>query len=266
MSLNEIVYLMYHELERPNRSLCNSITEYKHYVVTESDFRKQINRLNELGYVGLSVSDAASSYFQDKKRLVVTFDDGCETDLIIAAPILKEFNFNATFYVIAGHIGQNGYLSADQVKELSDLGFEIGSHSMTHRYLSDLSTHDLLFEIKESKNQLEQIIGKEITHFSCPGGRWNEAVIKTVKESGYQSMATSHIGTNNPYLNTFSLPRFSILRDMKIRDFDKICSAEGLAKLQLKDAVFSFAKDFFGNSMYDKIRSKIFAASSFYKS
>src|SRR5687767_7960901 len=172
MIQEKLVYLMYHELELANRNLCNQETGYKRYALQKSHFYNQIKHLSEQGFSGLNVTQGLNFTTLNKKSIVITFDDGCETDLIAAAPILKEFSYNATFYVIAEFIGKPGYLSQKQLRELSDLGFEIGSHSMTHRYLSDLSKDELYFEISESKYQLEQIISKSINHFSCPGGRW----------------------------------------------------------------------------------------------
>ena len=265
MSQNEIVYLMYHELELSGRNLCNSDLGYKRYTNTELGFRNQIFRLHQLNYVGINVSEASNPFFQDKNKIVLTFDDGCETDLIIASSILKEFNFNATFYVVAGFVGQKGYLSTNQLRELSDLGFEIGSHSMTHRYLSDLSSRDLRFEVLESKDRLEQFLGKRINHFSCPGGRWNNTVVQVVKETGYDSMATSRIGTNNPNIDSFLLSRICILRGIKLHEFERICKAEGIVKLHIRDTFFSAAKDFLGNTIYEKIRNKIIEVSPFYK-
>ena len=61
-----------------------------------------------------------------------------KTDLVTVVPVPKEFGFDATFYVTSGFLGTPGYLSAPQLQELSCLGFEMGCHSMTHAYLSDL--------------------------------------------------------------------------------------------------------------------------------
>lgn len=92
------------------------------------------------------------------KSVAVTFDDGCESDLIIAAPILKEAGCNATFYATVSYLGQRGYMSAIELRELSAFGFEIGCHSMTHAYLTDLDDHGLQRETGEAKTQLEEIL------------------------------------------------------------------------------------------------------------
>ena len=85
---------------------------------------------------GISVEDALCN--KKTGKVVITFDDGCETDLTVAAPLLQRANFTATFYITLGFLGRTGYLIPRQVRELSDAGFDIGCHSMTHPYLSDL--------------------------------------------------------------------------------------------------------------------------------
>src|SRR5262249_17061340 len=151
-----IVFLMYHELELPGRRLVQQDPGYVRYILLRDTFQEQMKWLKDSGIRGLSVSEA--SLYPPEASVCVTFDDGCETDLLVAAPILREMNFHATFYLTAGFLGTPGYLSAEQVKELDSLGFEIGCHSMTHPYLSDLSDAELGREIVDAKLQLEQVL------------------------------------------------------------------------------------------------------------
>jgi len=107
-----------------------------------------MDHLKGHGWQGLSLGQALQ--FAEGPNVTITFDDGCETDLLAAAPILRQAGFNATFFITVGRLGKPGYLSKAQVKELSE-GFEIGSHSMTHAYLTDLDESGLRHEICDSK-------------------------------------------------------------------------------------------------------------------
>src|ERR1035437_875378 len=158
MPRRSIVFLMYHELEIPGRNLCQSEPGYARYVLLQPDFRGQMDYLKSNGWHGLNVGQALA--FPEGRNVTITFDDGCETDLLAAAPILQHRGFHATFFVICGRLGKPGYLSPAQLKELSDQGFEIGCHSMTHPYLTDLDESGLRYEISEAKSQLEQIVGQ----------------------------------------------------------------------------------------------------------
>lgn len=252
-----IVYLMYHEIERAGRQLCEHEQGYIRYVVSESVFRDHLARLQASGFQGVSVSEALAGSDDDKRSIAITFDDGCETDLLIAAPLLKAANFNATFYAIAGRIGERGYLSRIQLRQLSESGFETACHSMTHSYLDDLSDNELRVEIAESKDRLEQITGKRVAHFSCPGGRFSRAVARIAREAGYASVATSRIGVNTKATDSFALSRVAVLRSIGPGEFDRICRAEGFAARRARTGLLNAAKVILGNSFYERVRSSV---------
>ena len=254
MSRNGIPYLMYHEIEAPNRRVTQNHQGYLRYVVSEKTFRDQMKLIADTGSTGCDVTSALRTK-DNEKVVAITFDDGCETDLLIAAPVLKEHSFGATFYVVAGFVGQPGYLSISQLRDLSEAGFEIGSHSMTHSYLKSLDNAQLRSEIFDSKDRLEQMTGRRVDHFSCPGGRWESRVSELAKEAGYLSVATSEIGLNLPKTDPYHLARIAVLRSTPDRSFAAMCHGEGLAMRRLKSLVLDKAKDVLGNSTYDRIRA-----------
>ncbi len=251
------VYLMYHEIAVPGRPLCQAEEGYARYVVAEKDFREQIRRLREKGYSGMSVTEAIDLKQGRERAIAITFDDGCETDLITAAPVLKEVGFNSTFYIVEGFINGRGYLTGEQVKELSRQGFEIGCHSMTHSYLTDLTQERLMVEIAVAKERLEQLIGERVDHFSCPGGRWNPAVARLAQEAGYRTVATSRIGINLTEADPYKLSRVAVMRDTTLEDFDRICRAKGLLVKQARYATLAAVKGVLGNYVYERMRSKV---------
>jgi peptidoglycan/xylan/chitin deacetylase (PgdA/CDA1 family) len=258
MSQRSIVFLMYHELEIPGRPLCHQETGYRRYVLTEKNFRSQICWLQRAEWRGMNVTESfalGSRGVAEQNTVVITFDDGCESDLIVAAPILKEAGFSATFYVTVGFLGQRGYMNPMQLRELSALGFEIGCHSMTHSYLTDLDNDGVRREIVEVKAQLEDIVGKPVEHFSCPGGRYNARSIQVAREAGYNSVSTSRIQMNTAVTNRYELGRVAVLRDTSISGFQQLCKGEGLWKLRLRKRVQDAAKQLLGNSLYDRGRA-----------
>jgi len=255
---NGVVFLMYHELEVPGRALCRSEAGYSRYVVKESQFRSQIHWVQEAGWRGLSVGEALAFVPRngcEPRSVAVTFDDGCESDLITAAPILKEAGFNATFYITVRFLGQRGYMKQGQLRKLAALGFEIGCHSMTHAYLTDLDDRGLQREISEAKAELEEIIGKPVEHFSCPGGRCDARVIQVARLAGYRSVANSRVRQNGPATDSFDLGRIAILRGTELQAFQEICRAEGLWKIQAGNRLRGAAKQVLGNSLYDRGRA-----------
>jgi peptidoglycan/xylan/chitin deacetylase (PgdA/CDA1 family) len=253
MSPDETVYLMYHELELPNRALCQADPGYVRYIVSANAFREQMLLLKTSGRTGINVGDALAH--PRREAVAVTFDDGCETDLIAAAPILAELGFSGTFYITVGFLDKPGFLTRKQLRELSDLGYEIGSHSWTHPYLSDLPDPELEHEIAGSRRELEQMIGRPVWHFSCPGGRWNQRVARSVQQAGYRSMTISRVSANTAQTNPFELGRVAMMRGTPIARFQDLSEGRGLLKIRLTDSARGVVKRVLGNSFYDRVRS-----------
>jgi len=248
------VFLMYHEIELPDRPLCQSDPGYVRYVISEADFRKQISWLSGENIRGMSVEQALSA--GAPPGVVITFDDGCATDLLTAAPMLNLARFGATFYITLGFLGRPGYLVPQQVRQLSDAGFDVGCHSLTHPYLSGLSRPELVREIRDAKIQLEQIIGRPVHHFSCPGGRWSAAAAYVAQEAGYRSVASSRVGMNRVTTNPFNLARVAIMRGTPLAAFQGICGGRGLWQMKLRDFSRAAAKQVLGNRLYDRLRAR----------
>jgi peptidoglycan/xylan/chitin deacetylase (PgdA/CDA1 family) len=116
----------------------------------------------------------------ERNTVVITFDDGLKSDYTIAAPILKEFGFPATFFVVTDWREDEDYMSWEQIKELSQVTnkdgeylFTIGSHSRSHRYpgLQNLTGAELRSELEDSKHAIEQHIApRTCTAFAVPYG------------------------------------------------------------------------------------------------
>lgn len=253
--MSGIVFLMYHELELPGRPLCQSEPGYIRYVLSLESFRSQLAWLVRNGWLGLSVGAALG--YPSENSVAITFDDGSETDLIAVAPLLKENGFNATFYVTAGFLGTPGHLSSAQLRQLHDCGFEIGCHSLTHAYLDDLDQPALRREFVDAGKKIEDIIGAKVEHFSCPGGRYNDQTSAQAREAGYRSLATSRAHANSPATDPFSLGRVAIMRDTHTSTFSRVCSGTGLWKTRLAESVRGAARSALGNSLYDRVRSRL---------
>jgi len=248
------VFLMYHEIELPNRKFCQSEPGYVRYVISIDEFRAQMSAIRESGLRGVSLSVALSF---SNPAVALTIDDGCETDLLAIAPVLKQFGYGATFYITAGLLGKPGYMSTSQLRELSALDFEIGSHTMTHTCLSDLDEAGLHREIADSKVMLEDIIGKPVEHFSCPGGRYDSRAITVAKKAGYRSVANSNPRANSASTDRFALGRVAITRDLSTAAFQKLCRGQMLWMLGLRVGLRDSAKRLLGNTAYDRARSAL---------
>jgi peptidoglycan/xylan/chitin deacetylase (PgdA/CDA1 family) len=247
--------LMYHELERRGRPLADTTSGYVRYVVGESRFAEQMAWLAAAGLRGVAIGRALERGFAAPQQVAITFDDGCESDLVVAAPLLARNGFGATFYIVSRWVGRrHGFLSRVQLRELADAGFEVGSHSATHAFLTELDAPTLRRELHDSRRELEDIVARPVAHLSCPGGRVNRRVAEAAREAGYVTMATSRIGVNRPSTDRFALRRCAIHRDTPQHTFEAFCRGTGLGALQAQDRALSAAKALCGNRLYALIR------------
>jgi len=254
MSASGTACLMYHEIELPGRSLCDADPGYARYAVSLDSFTKQLQLLRDSGRPGVNVSQMLTN---PGNAVALTFDDGCETDLITAAPTLAKLGFQATFYLTVGFLGRRGFMTRQQARDLGDAGFEVGCHSISHPYLTDMDQGGLQLEIAGAKKQLEDIVGRAVKHYSCPGGRWDQRVVAVAKQAGYESVATSQVGMNTPATDPFCLSRIAITRDLALADFQRLCSGEGLWDQQLRTRALGMAKRLIGNAAYNRLRSAL---------
>jgi len=253
MAASRIVFLMYHELELAGRKLCQSEPGYMRYILPVETFRSQMAWLKASGWRGLNVSEALR--YPAGPGVCITFDDGCETDLIAAAPVLREFGCNATFYLTAGFLGTPGYLNSNQVRELDEQGFQIGCHSMTHPYLSDLTKPELEREVVGAKLQIEAIVGHSIEHFSCPGGRYDQRTLQMARRAGFASVANSQSYANSSGTNPYELGRVAMLRNPTLAEFSATCHGRGLWKKRLQQQTRLSVQRALGNRTYDHLRA-----------
>jgi peptidoglycan/xylan/chitin deacetylase (PgdA/CDA1 family) len=244
---------MYHELELAGRKLCQSEPGYVRYILPLEIFRGQMSWIKQSGWRGLSVGEAL--HYPAEPSVCLTFDDGCETDLIAAAPVLREFGFNATFYLTAGFLNTPGYLNGSQVRELDAQGFQIGCHSMTHSYLSDLAEAELEREVVDAKLEIEKIVGHAIEHFSCPGGRYDERTLRMARHAGFRSVAGSQFYANSSGTSPYELGRVAMLRNLTLEEFSATCQGRGLWKQRLQHQARRSMQRALGNHAYDRLRA-----------
>jgi peptidoglycan-N-acetylglucosamine deacetylase len=122
-----------------------------------------------------------------KKQIIVTtsWDDGHKLDLKLAE-LLKKYGIGGTFYISPKNreFRKKDLLSDEEIKKL-DKDFEIGAHTMTHPRLTKVSEQQAFKEIVESKRYLENLTEKEVKCFCYPAGKYNQKIIKIVKEVGF---------------------------------------------------------------------------------
>ena len=137
-----------------------------------------------------------STSFSSNFTISITIDDGYK-DTMYAADILNKLNIPFTLFITSDNIGEKDYLSAKDIRELSDLSVsEIGSHGKTHAKLGNLSAEKQNIEVQSSKYVLEKIIKQPIESISLPHGSYDDNTFNIIKSHGYKRIATSIKGFN----------------------------------------------------------------------
>ncbi len=154
--------------------------------VTPDNFRAQMKWLKELGYSTITPDDLVAALTEGHKlpnrRVLLTFDDGYEDAYINALPVLKEFGFTGTFFIVTRFVDENrnGYLTWKQVKEMIHDGMSIQNHSRRHYDMRGRTRDWLLYEIVGPLQTIEAQTGVRPRYFCYPSGQYDLETIRTL--------------------------------------------------------------------------------------
>jgi len=210
-----IPILMYHEISEGPDCMW----------VSDKDFHAQMKYLHDNGYQTITLSQAVellTGHYDTSKKVVLTFDDGYLTFYTHAWPVLKEFNQQATIFVISKLVGTPEYLTWEQISFLAANGIEVGGHTRTHPLLPTLSVSNSNLEIAGGKQDIEAQVGKIITTFCYPTGKYNTQIIQQVKGAGYVAGVTMEQRKASSTENLFLLPRWGVYKGDSLERFKTV--------------------------------------------
>lgn len=157
------------------------------------------------------ICSTVESTLHTNNRISFTFDDAFEDFYYNAFPVLKKFNIPFVLFVIEDFIGCEGYLSVEQLKEISESPLcEIGSHGKTHQLLSQLPDDELVLEIKQTKCRLADLLGVKIEKFAYSHGNADKRCLNMVRVYKNAFFADSLPLNFLTRLNRFKYPRLNI--------------------------------------------------------
>ena len=179
--------------------------------VSAAAFEAHLAWLRRRGYHDLTLSDLGLALLGEarlpRRPVVITFDDGYRDNHDVALPLLRQYGFRATVFLVSGAIGADsrfdaafGYepvpmLDAKQVHAMQRAGIEFGSHSVSHpASLEDLEDGSLEDELRRSRADLEVLLDTPVTAFSYPHSRAGARVERAVASAGYR-FACAGVGT-----------------------------------------------------------------------
>ncbi|MCR4337672.1 MAG: polysaccharide deacetylase family protein [Candidatus Omnitrophica bacterium] len=243
--------LMYHSvINAQSGTAPNRETGAHLYDIEEKTFEQHLQWLKVMGYQVATLSQP--SLISKNQNVVITFDDGEMNNFEVAYPILKRFSYPAYFFVTVDRIGKKGYMDWPQLRELQMAGMIIGSHSLTHRILSELPQEELMQELCESKRILEENLKTKITTFSIPRGFISQTLMQCAEEAGYEWVFGSQ--PHHSQLAKYK-GRIAVKANWSIQRFEQALKGYTPWKERAAVMIKNLIKCVAGNQGYDRFRS-----------
>ncbi len=186
----------------------HSIDNSGSVVSTNPDtFRRQMQHLRESSFNVISLEEIATCIHQRRPipsgSIAITFDDGYQNLYTEALPVLQQYGFRATVFLITDYCGKHNnwagnspllerrpLLSWSEIEEMRKYGFEFGAHTLTHPDLTRLPLNQAEREVRQSKIVIEERLGVEIGMFAYPYGRHDEMTEKIVQQYFHGACST----------------------------------------------------------------------------
>ncbi len=219
----DVPILMYHYISEPPPD-ADSIR--RGLSVTPAQFEEHLRYLKENGYRTISLYQLLLHLTHGEplpeKPIILTFDDGYRDNFENAFPLLQEYGFKATFFLITNFIdeGRPLYMTWDQVKTMAQAGHEIGAHSRDHPDLRGKDIDFLVWQILGAKEAIQNGAGITPRFFSYPSGKYDENTIAVLKSAHYWGAVTIHQGVHQSSDSLFELQRIRVHGNYGVNELD----------------------------------------------
>lgn len=190
-----------------------------------ADFRNHLDALDEADAQVLPLEEAVTRLRAGTlppRAVALTFDDGYASVLETAWPMLKERGLPATLFVVTGSLvgpmrfwwddgevddARTRLATPDELVEAAGQGLDLGSHTVTHPWLPGLEPALLDQELVESRERLEDLLGRQVRSLAYPTGGWSDTVRDAAARAGYTTGVTVDRGTNTARTHLLELRR-----------------------------------------------------------
>jgi peptidoglycan/xylan/chitin deacetylase (PgdA/CDA1 family) len=193
------------------------------YYVPPGQFEMQIKLLHDWEYtvipLDLLIKAIREGASLPPRPVIITFDDGDISVYTDAFPVMQAYGYTGVAYIVGNYMGTDGYMDETQVKELAAAGWEIGSHSRSHRDLTKLEPEIQRVEIVQARKDLQERIGVPVESFAYPFGLISSAVVDYTKFAGYTSAMGLGFTSDQGKSNLFWLQRRDVKGGYDIRQF-----------------------------------------------
>lgn len=222
---------------------------------TPDTFARQMAWLQANHFRVISFGDLIQSLRRkaaiEPHTIVLTFDDGFESVYRNAFPVLEQYGFPATVFLVSDMVGKRNrwpgqpeglpeypLMTWEHAREMSRRGFEFGSHTRTHPRLDRLDASEALEELARSRTELEDCLGAQVETLSYPYGRFNHQV-RQMAEQVYQGACKTGLGLTQEGSDLYALERVDIYYLQRLALFHGLASPWLPAYLAWRKALHS---------------------------
>lgn len=211
--LVEVPILMYHYISQPPPG-ANAIR--RDLSMSPELFASHLQALNKAGYQSTSLRALFDHLMRGQplppKPIIITIDDGYADAYVNAFPLLQEYGFTASFFVITDFVNEERaeHVSWEQLREMAAAGMEIGCHSRNHPDLRGQSVDYLVWQALGCKESIELELGFHPRFISYPSGGYDQRTIDVFHSAHYWGGLTSHQGTYQSSNHPFELKRLRV--------------------------------------------------------
>lgn len=213
---DQLYILMYHDFVEGDGTGCNDWT------LPISRFREDLQWLSDHGYTAVLPSQLAAGEPLPQRAVMLTFDDGYESNYKLALPVLQEFNVRAVISLIVNHIDHqdSGWLTWDMCREMAETGLvEFGSHTYEFHAGEGIKRQKgenqeeyearIFPDIEKSISMIQSEVGNDVLFFAYPHGTTDKWAVEFLKEHFSVSVTTRH-GPADISKGLYDMPRHNI--------------------------------------------------------
>jgi len=198
-----VLSIMYHRFDE---------NKYPSTNIRMEIFLKHIQLIKDLNYEFIHPKDFQKNFYVPKKekKILITIDDAFKSFYEVAWPFLKKNKIPFILFVSTEPVGNQGYMSWEQIKEIERENFAtIGHHSHSHEYLINKTDQDFIDDIKTANKIFNKKIGYIPNLFSYPFGEYSEFMRQYISKNFTYAFG-QHSGVIDVNKEKFQLPRFPI--------------------------------------------------------
>lgn len=199
--------------------------------VTPQNFREQMAWLKENGYNTISLYDLAYALTigwpsLPERPIILTFDDGYRDNYENAFPVLKEYGFTGTFFILTDVTDRAdpNYMTWDMYREMVDAGMDIEVHGREHVTYLGRDYDWLLFHLLGPAETIEANLGYQPRFLAYVSGQYDDLTMTVAHEMGYWAAVTTEHGALHTKDNLFELKRVRIRGEWTLNQFSAVIS------------------------------------------